>query len=76
MKTDTVVSDLSLVLRPHDAARVLGVARQTLARWRCEGQGPAFVKLGARLVGYRRTDLDAWLASRSGQSTIALRAVA
>jgi hypothetical protein len=30
----------------------VGVAAQTVARWRCEGQGSAFVKIGHR-VAYR-----------------------
>ena len=36
----------------------------TLAHWRSEGRGPAYVKIGAR-VAYRGTDLNAWLASRT-----------
>jgi hypothetical protein len=38
--------------RPPAAAAILGVAVQTLARWRVEGIGPSFVKVGPRLVAY------------------------
>lgn len=58
------------LLRPQEAASFLCVAVQTLARWRCEGQGPRFVKVGRRLVAYRRDDLEAWLAAREAGSTV------
>lgn len=34
------------LLRPSDVARMLAVSRDTLARWRAEGRGPSFIKLG------------------------------
>ena len=36
----------------------------TLAHWRSEGRGPAFVKIGSR-VAYRGADLNAWLDART-----------
>ena len=36
----------------------------TLAHWRCQGKGPAFIRLGKR-VAYRGADLNAWLESRT-----------
>ena len=50
-------------MTPEQAAAHLGVKTQTLASWRYRGGGPAFIKLGARLVRYRREDLDAWTAA-------------
>ena len=35
----------------------------TMAHWRSEGRGPAYVKIGSR-VAYRGADLNAWLKSR------------
>jgi predicted DNA-binding transcriptional regulator AlpA len=61
------------LLRPVDAAAVLCVAVQTLARWRCEGQGPRFVKIGPRLVAYRREDVERWLSAREAGSTVEAR---
>ncbi|MFZ0570232.1 MAG: helix-turn-helix domain-containing protein [Rhodomicrobium sp.] len=55
-------------LRTLDAARYLGVARQTLARWRYEGVGPAFHKLSGAIVVYGRDDLDRWLNERRASS--------
>jgi len=57
-----------IVLDPIATASYLGVAKQTLARWRCEGGGPAFLKLGTR-VRYERADLDSWLDARRRRST-------
>ena len=36
----------------------------TLAHWRSEGRGPAYVKLGSR-VAYRGSDLNEWLAAQT-----------
>ena len=33
----------------------------TLAHWRCEGRGPAYVKIGSR-VAYCGSGLNEWLA--------------
>ena len=38
----------------------------TLAHWRSEGRGSAFIKVGWR-VAYRGADLNDWLASRTVQ---------
>ena len=55
-------------LRPEQLANMLGIARQTLARWRCEGDGPPFTRAG-RSVLYRRCDIDLWLEGRLRRST-------
>ena len=38
----------------------------TMAHWRCEGRGPAYVKLGSR-VAYSGRALNEWLAARTVQ---------
>lgn len=35
-------------------------AEQTLARWRCEGVGPAYIKIGGRIL-YLGADVIKWL---------------
>jgi len=51
-----------------EAARILGVSRQTLCNWRWSGNaGPRFHKIGARLVRYHRADLAAFAAGESGK---------
>ncbi len=49
------------VLRTKAAAEHVGLAASTLERYRQEGIGPRFVRIGKRAVGYRVTDLEAWL---------------
>lgn len=49
------------LLEPAEAAHVLGLSVGTLARWRMEGKGPAFVRPAARIVRYLRSDIEAWL---------------
>lgn len=46
-------------LKTPDAAAHLGLSPRTLEKHRCYGTGPAFRKLGGRIV-YAIEDLDAW----------------
>jgi hypothetical protein len=49
------------------AATYLGLSVQTLAKKRCNGKGPKFVKRGR--IFYYREDLDEWLrAGRVGST--------
>jgi predicted DNA-binding transcriptional regulator AlpA len=58
----------SLVLHATDAAKVVGLSASTLAKLRLNGNGPAYCKLGRRVV-YRPDELDRWLQSRSTTDT-------
>lgn len=51
------------------AAHFLGISRRTLQNMRHTGDGPAFVKISARRVGYSLSTLKAWIAARSVRST-------
>lgn len=42
----------------------VGMGRSWIYLAVAEGRFPAPVRLGARAVGWRRTELEAWLASR------------
>jgi excisionase family DNA binding protein len=55
---------LATLLTPGQAAEVLSVPRGTLAQWRSQRRGPAFVKLEGRLVRYRSTDLEKYISGR------------
>lgn len=50
-------------LADTDVAERMPVSVHTLRKWRREGRGPKFFRIGA-LVRYRAEDLDAWLTSR------------
>ena len=52
------------VLRPAQAAEALGIARSTLTRWRQRDDFPKALTLGPGAVGFRRSDIENWLASR------------
>jgi predicted DNA-binding transcriptional regulator AlpA len=59
----------SLILRVPAAAQYIGVSVSTVNKWRCTGEGPAFVRLGPKAVGYSRDTLAQWVQSRSRSST-------
>lgn len=50
----------SRLLRTPEAARLLGLAPSTLAKLRCSGGGPRFLRLTKRAIAYRDVDLAAW----------------
>jgi predicted DNA-binding transcriptional regulator AlpA len=65
-------SDISvpgLVLTEDEAARLLRLSARTLQRLRLEGEGPRFVRLTGRRIGYAISDLEAWVRARSVAST-------
>lgn len=41
-----------------------GASLSTLKRWARLGIGPQPIKVGPRMVRYRRVEVDAWLAGR------------
>ena len=57
------------LIRASDMPSYVGIARQTLARWRHEGSGPRFVKLGG-LIFYRAGDVRAWIAASARLNTV------
>lgn len=56
-----------LYLTDDPALLVLG-RPLTLAHWRCEGRGPAYIKMNGR-VAYRGSDLNEWLEARTVRPT-------
>lgn len=48
------------LLSIKDLASHLGRSEATLARWRMEGKGPRFVRMG-QFVRYDTADVEAWL---------------
>lgn len=59
-------------LTSNEAADLLRLSRRTLERWRLEGNGPRYIKLGAgkrSRVVYRETEIEAWVSRSSYGST-------
>ena len=67
------MSDINVVFDERSAASYLGgdekpISDRTLQRWRLEGVGPTYLKIG-RLVRYRKSDLDNFLEQSTCTST-------
>lgn len=52
--------DTPPVLTPHEAAAYLRVGYSTMKRWRHNGEGPRYAKVG-KAVRYRAADLDDYM---------------
>jgi hypothetical protein len=57
------------LLTPAEAGEQLGLTPAALAQLRYTGGGPCFIKLTAKAVRYRQSDLDIWIAARARTST-------
>jgi excisionase family DNA binding protein len=47
-------------LTSEELADRLRVSRQTLAEWRRDKRGPAYIADGGKFVRYRLTEVEAW----------------
>jgi predicted DNA-binding transcriptional regulator AlpA len=70
-----VTTNSQTILRPPKAASYLGLATSTLAKQRLRGDGPKFVRLSPRAIGYLQADLDEWLAGKRCSSTSEYRSL-
>lgn len=52
------------ILRRPEVEALVGIKRSTLYDWMAQGAFPKPVALGVRLVGWRQSDVIAWLGSR------------
>jgi excisionase family DNA binding protein len=57
-----------ILLSSEETARLLRVSPKTLERWRSEGTGPRFVRVGRKPL-YRTAAVAAWLDAHSAAST-------
>src|ERR1039458_1072067 len=51
------------LISPEELAQNLGLSPATLADWRCQRRGPAYLKVGRR-IWYPKDRVDAWLKTR------------
>ena len=68
-KTPDKKENLVSLYDTKQAAKYLNIKPQTLNRWRHEGYGPPFIKLGS-LVRYRYQDLTTWIDKCKRKNTI------
>ncbi len=53
---------MTTLLDPKRTAQMLGgVSVKTLAKWRCAGGGPPFIKMGSRVL-YAMADVERYIA--------------
>ena len=57
------------IFRTPEAAAYIGLSASTLEKLRLGGDGPEFVKLGRRAIGYDKGALDDWIDQRRRGST-------
>lgn len=70
METTNHASAPPPYLTTREAADLLRLRPQTLRAWRVRGTGPAFIRLGSRIL-YRHADVEAWLEERTFTNTTA-----
>lgn len=58
------------VISETEAAARLSLSRRCLQAYRLRGEGPAYIELGCRRIGYSIADLEAWIAARRVRSTV------
>jgi excisionase family DNA binding protein len=50
------------IMRPRELCKALNISISTLYRWHSDGDMPIKkIKFGRGVVGYRRSDVEAWL---------------
>jgi predicted DNA-binding transcriptional regulator AlpA len=60
---------LEEAVNTSEASRLVGFPVCTLHTWRSRGDGPPFLKIGARSVRYQRRALLQWMAERQRRNT-------
>ena len=65
-----IIGTNARLLSIHTLSEMLDLSKATLARWRIEGYGPRWIKIGRKAVAYLSTDVDAWLEAQSVATTM------
>ena len=60
MRTETPIDQF---LTTRDVAAILSLNPQTVIEWRRGRNGPPWVRIGQKAIRYRRSDLEAWIAT-------------
>jgi predicted DNA-binding transcriptional regulator AlpA len=53
------------ILTERQVSDWIGLSEPTLFRHRRDGTGPLFIRLSARRVAYRKSDVEVWLSART-----------
>lgn len=62
-KTEQVAVSLQSepLLTTKEVALFAGVSEYTMSRYRMDGIGPNYIKLGPKMIRYRRSDVEEWV---------------
>jgi predicted DNA-binding transcriptional regulator AlpA len=63
------------LLTERELSAWVGVSVPNLQRMRSNGTGPRYVQLSPRRIGYRKSDVEAWLTARTTNRIGALASV-
>lgn len=66
---ENIYVEMPDVMDTKQLSKVLGVPVPTIATWRHNGNGPRFLRLGGRVIRYRKTDVLRWIASSVVETT-------
>ncbi len=66
---------MSTMLTERKVAERLGVSRPTLRRWRSDGTGPTWFRIGRRVM-YPHAALETWIAARERAPLVPLTTAA
>ncbi len=58
------------IVRPNQQHFITGISKATAYRLMAAGKFPKHIKLTPFISGWRRSDLDAWVASRQASSEV------
>ena len=58
-----MTSDNNDLICTKAAAKLLGLSPQTLEKWRSQGRGPVFVRIGSKAIRYRCEALTQFIES-------------
>ena len=59
------MTELTKYLDENTVANLLTISARTLQRWRGTGEGPPFIRAGARRVLYNPAAVEAWANART-----------
>jgi predicted DNA-binding transcriptional regulator AlpA len=64
-RTTVHTNNVDELLDAASTALFLGLSERTLERWRRDRTGPSFLRLSARAIRYRLSDLRTWRDARA-----------
>ncbi|WP_374765314.1 helix-turn-helix domain-containing protein [Yunchengibacter salinarum] len=62
--------DFSQLVTPQEAADILKISTETLAKWRCRGINLPFVRVSRKVIRYRLFDIHSYIKKNIKNNTI------